>query len=525
MLVKVVEADKKLEEKKAAIKAAKVAIENAQKAILEARAKIAELDSTEEAAIKAQNDIIIAQEKIIDEKNKLLKEAKTNEDGTITPSLYDQGIDAKQELDAAVELLMVEMEDLYSIYNDLYKTTSILSLEANTLTTEEFNKLGKIEGNLDSDVAFVTDLYNSIVEKIGRLEATKGLSQTEKDLIDSYLGLTWEENEERNYSSKLAIPEEWADLEKNQLLRAYQYRIEKLIEADAVAFLVNMMSIKFTYEDLEGTTAEELKQEVAEEIKEDLEEYILENRNTVRTKIVMETLELNSIQDLYAEDGELERRIIDYFNHFVDAVVYDSIVKEGFYANTDRNYSNNDYANYDDYVNYNQYAYTQLLGLAGKYATLTAEEIKAYVILPALRNINLEDNALESLEGIEKLPKLETLNAAHNQIFEFVTINGGNEETTGNVSGESFASNIRVIDLNYNFIDDLKPFESLKNLEELYVAKNRLSGEFKLDISKLKKLKIADFSYNKYSDIGKLIAQFRLAAASTPDPEDPSKKK
>ena len=145
-------------------------------------------------------------------------------------------------------------------------------------------------------------------------------------------------------------------------------------------------------------------------------------------------------------------------------------------------------------------AISYLVSASGKFVSLTEEEIKAYVQLPKLKVVNITNNIIETLEGIEELENLKELYAGENEISDL-----------SNVKWENMKK-LEILDLHFNMISDIQPLEVITSLEKLNVSNNLLSGKFKFNIIGLPKIYSLDFSNNQYTDIDNIIKQFEWIA-------------
>jgi len=137
--------------------------------------------------------------------------------------------------------------------------------------------------------------------------------------------------------------------------------------------------------------------------------------------------------------------------------------------------------------------------LAGKLVNASAD-IPNYITLPALQKLNMEDNRLRNLAGIDVLIELKELNAWKNLVNDI-----------SNVDWTQFKK-LKVLNLGFNQISNIKPLEVLHNLEQLVLSYNLLSGRFDFNLINMRNLVWADFSHNQYYDIGYVNDQYILKA-------------
>lgn len=404
-----------------------------------------------EKAITELNDpvTIAAQQLIILNETRKLT-GYTDDKGNWVPGLEEQRVEVVVKADEQFVKLQGQLDALYEIYNNEYKATTILTLELNNLTVEQFNSLTFDEAKR---------LFNDQLSRIAALEANKGLSDIDllgiQRLVIGFEVPTSDENGEiknpvSTYLSNLAQ-------ENKDIWTASQYRnyIKKFMDLDVNLKLLNYIAIYLKYNpDTEVEEIEELYEEY-------IEEFIIDTED----KKIGESL--NEIFDL---DEVLE------YVEIVNLPVYTIEPAET-----------------DDEV-----AVSYILGLSGKFVALTDEEIKAYITLPDLKKVNITNNLIESLDGLEILTELKELYAGENELI-----------TIDNVDWSKMP-NMKILDLHFNFISDIQKLINLKKLKELNVSNNLLSGKFEFKLVALEKLEVADFSKNQYTDISDIISQYEF---------------
>lgn len=165
-------------------------------------------------------------------------------------------------------------------------------------------------------------------------------------------------------------------------------------------------------------------------------------------------------------------------------------------------------------ANYSNYTKTCMCGIidtdstneieeiiSGKYANCS-DLVSTFIRLPRLKKLNMQNNSVESLEGIENLPELESLNMYQNLL--------------GDITNVDWSVFTKMTDLNlgYNQLKNVNCLEVIKTLENLNLSKNLLSGSFNFSLVGMTNLKSADFSNNQISDIAYFTNQFKFKAKS-----------
>ena len=137
--------------------------------------------------------------------------------------------------------------------------------------------------------------------------------------------------------------------------------------------------------------------------------------------------------------------------------------------------------------------------VSGKYAN--AEDMVSLLVkIPRLKNLNLEDNSIESIDGIEALEELETLNLYKNLLDDITTVDW------------SVFTKLTILNLGYNQLSDVNCLDVLSSLEILDVTRNLISGSFSFYLVGMTNLVCADFSYNQISDIAYYTNQYKFYA-------------
>ena len=152
---------------------------------------------------------------------------------------------------------------------------------------------------------------------------------------------------------------------------------------------------------------------------------------------------------------------------------------------------------------------TYKIKLAHRQSIISEDDIQTYITLPRIQKLDLADNKVGTLKGLEVLTELKELNAWKNLINDITT----------DMNWEAF-DKIKVLNLGYNQISDIEVLEKLITLTDLDVSYNLLSGSFNFNLLNMKKLKSANFSHNQYNDIDYVNDQFILKALGYDEDDD-----
>lgn len=119
--------------------------------------------------------------------------------------------------------------------------------------------------------------------------------------------------------------------------------------------------------------------------------------------------------------------------------------------------------------------------------------------LGSITELEIINEDISSLEGLQYLIGLKDLNLASNQISDLTPL--------------SSLTNLESLDLRVNDIDDIDPLGTLVNLEELVISHNHID-----DITSLKKLKNLVKLYMSYNDIEDISPLSNLENLKIVDP-------
>ncbi|GKY99910.1 hypothetical protein MPSEU_000944600 [Mayamaea pseudoterrestris] len=106
-----------------------------------------------------------------------------------------------------------------------------------------------------------------------------------------------------------------------------------------------------------------------------------------------------------------------------------------------------------------------IVGTAGQKITHIGSDFYKQVS-PQLTSLVLRSHLIKRMEGLEGLAHLNVLELYDNQVQALECLNNGADGAPGR--------NLRVLDISYNSIRDLAPVEFCPNLQELYIANNKL---------------------------------------------------
>ncbi|KAL3423459.1 Protein phosphatase 1 regulatory subunit SDS22 [Phlyctema vagabunda] len=135
------------------------------------------------------------------------------------------------------------------------------------------------------------------------------------------------------------------------------------------------------------------------------------------------------------------------------------------------------------------------------------KHIKKVNHLVELKNLYFVQNKITTIENLEGLEKLRMLELAANRIREMQNLEslkaleelwlGKNKITE--IKGISALSNLKILSIQSNRIRDITGLESLENLEELYISHNALSSL--AGLGGIKKLRVMDISNNQIASL------------------------
>jgi hypothetical protein len=347
------------------------------------------------------------------------------------------------------------LQKLYKIYEKEYKLTSLLPYEINVLSSEVLNK---------ADLETIKSYVTSIIDRVSSLEKSESLTSYEQDAISKIWGITLTETVEgeeikienpisKYFETELSIIESSVESQWTQyynILNTFKY-------LDVIDQAYNYCLI----EKMNTDTSDCQVDNALEEIKDYLE------------KKDFDTTWVDTVIAIKADSSSAE----------LPSSVLKSLIKsmecEGSYTT-------------DNDTEYQ---------LAGKLIS-SASDIENYVTLPRIQTLNVKDNQISDIAGLESLSELRELNAYKNVLGSIKDIDW------------STFTHLKTLNLGYNQLSDVKCLEEITTLESLNLSRNLLSGNFDFYLVGLKNLKEADFSYNQYTNIAYLLSQYTFIAKS-----------
>lgn len=428
-------------------------LEDIEKQIEDINSQIAQLDSTASDYDKKVNDLL----------NKLNDEDE---------GLLIKKSDVTKELSTYRKLVNEGLTKLYSIYKDEYKLTTLLPLSVYDLSADDISDL-----SLES----VKSLSEEIMTKVSTLESNNGLLSHEKEIIIKAFSIpvtkmVEEQDADGNVTEK--------EVEIEQPITEYFETIRKRTDYNTISDYKTFIK-GFKYIDLVTTAMNYCLIERMNNVNdaeddtycffmeglEELESFYTENAmdTTMLTKLI-KTLNGETIY-IPASEQTIITALIDIYNQLEDDC-------QGDY----------------------QYSEEIEEQLAVKLSNVTNDELVKFIVLPRIKYLNIEDNKLESLSGIEELKNLLGLYAFKNILGSIDDVNW------------SEMTSLKELDLGYNQLSNVKPLEVLTGLTSLKLSRNLLSGNFDFYLAGMKDLKTVDFSYNQYSNIAYLVTQYRFIA-------------
>ncbi|KAH9906290.1 protein phosphatases PP1 regulatory subunit sds22 [Xylariomycetidae sp. FL2044] len=129
---------------------------------------------------------------------------------------------------------------------------------------------------------------------------------------------------------------------------------------------------------------------------------------------------------------------------------------------------------------------------------------------PTLQELDLYDNLISHVRGLEDLTKLTSLDLSFNKIKHIKHIDHLTELTDlffvsnkiSSIDGLDTLTNLRQLELGSNRIREIRNLDALKNLEELWLAKNKIT-ELK-GLGGLPKLRLLSIQSNRIKDLSPL---------------------
>lgn len=517
-------------------KASQQGIESNIKSIKDANTQIinllkaaAELDSTKDSYatdIKSKADSILEILKTI--------YGYTNNDGDYVKGYVDNIEDNLRDTEEGTGLyydisdMYLYLGQLYALYNNEYKLTTLLSDNLNYQTYEEYETYQEtIKASTESAKTLLTEQ----ISYLKTLENNNGLSDLDKALFTAEFGIDFT-------TDKTDTPlGDYFDnyLEKTALNRVQVVELlDTFREIGIYSEMANYCLIKRMNEDTAENYCYE-KEYLESRITEFGYEDIPSTLETDLLNAIEEEVSYSDLYDVYEEYTELqyeyadEEGNIDVINTCkgaykeVDEIIYDTTnyTSDELIALALEESSNgvesqvqevldelgtsasqiikvvNLYEYEDEYIGEaNELViYNQMVSLANK---LLNGNIDRYVTLPRLKKLDISYNAdLDNLEGITTLTSLSDLNAAYCYIADITNIDWAS------------MTHLRRLNLAYNYISDISALTELTNLKYLNLSNNLIAGNLEISEQQyeklFKKLEELDLSGNQITDITSLL--------------------
>ena len=404
--------------------------------------------------------------------------------------------------------------NLYTIYNNEYKLTTLLIPTLNYQTNEEYKAYKEIKTTEQARAVLVEQ-----INFIKTLESKNALSDLDKKLLKgvfSGLELTGTESTTpiSDFFDKYL---EDTPLNRTQIQDLYN----KFIEMNLYSEMANYCLIKrmneetqdqYCYQEeyLENRIKEfgyegiptELEEKVLNDIKGDetytstlydaYEKYQKTNKTYGGTTVYtckgpykeVEKLSCNITEDQTLINAANKEQVKSALKKALGEMQIPNKIdfKEAI--------KDNNVGDTDELILYNQ-----LISLASK---LLSGDVDRYVKLPRLKVLDISYNAeLDNIDRISQLKSLVDLNASYCYI--------------ANVSDIDWASmtKLRKLNLAYNYISDISALTTLPNLTDLNLSNNLIAGELQIDLNGcqelFKHLKDFDLSGNQITDISNII--------------------
>ena len=465
---------------------------NKEKEEAELLAKYKEALST----LKANREALITAEKAVEELDEKIKEVRKQ-----IGELDETATDYETKVNALLELLnntktgyivlkaeetrKVEMytklvyeglNELYSIYENEYRLTTLLPVDVYDLSAQELAL-----ANYDQAKAYA----NSIIEKVSRLEQNGALTANETELLLYVFQIPTEteveqEDAEGNKTTTVVEIEnpiseylkEFQAFEHYNSISDYKNLIESFKYIDVVTTAMNYCLIERMNN--VGTT-----ECLFEEALTELYDFCLEYG--------IDTSYINLVQVWYYEKANTETENVEPLGTALDdGIVHPSEAINGYLL-----------LSCDG-----EYVVDRGLEkrLAGHFTNTTDEELAKFIVLPRIKYLNLTDNKIETIAGIEELDNLLGLYMYKNLLGDINDVDW------------TKLTSLMYLNLGYNQLSDVKALEVLRNLRTLNVSTNLLSGNFDFFLAGMEYLENVDFSRNQYSNISYLVSQYTFIA-------------
>lgn len=266
---------------------------------------------------------------------------------------------AQAKVDKLLPKVNTKVKEIYTIYNDAYKVTSLITPSLKNMTDEEYQKLSLEQAK---------SLLQEQITKMTSIE--KYFTKEEKAYLTAGYGLDFSD-ETKNpvaeyFTERLKEIEEQLD---GPSVDAYKEELKKLRDFDAFVNVSNSCLMRCIAED--GATG----CMVSSSITSDIELKTIDGEN------------VDSITMLEAQKDDHEK----------ECPYRTKVPMEEYPEN--------------------------IIAMAGRIAKATDADISAYVILPRLYNLNMSENLIENIDEISVMKELRTLKMANNEISNINNVN------------------------------------------------------------------------------------------------------
>lgn len=423
------------------------------------------------------------------------------------------------------------LKQLYVLYNDEYKLTSLLVPSINYRTTTEFEEYDK---KISESAESAKSLVEEEVNFLKTLETEKGLSDLDKELLGKAFGIDFS-----NEKVKAPLGEFFDKyLKENALSRTQSVRLINIFrEINLYSEMANYCLIKRMNEDTASSYCYEeeylenrIKELEIEDLPREIEEKILEKikNNIKESDTLYGTYEkytekeysygLEKVNTCKGEYKELSSIAVST-TKCEKAELISAAIEASKSGQSNANKTSNlnsvlgkigNRANsiiktidlYEKIKNNTLSGEKNQLFLSNQMSSLTSKllngDIDRYVKLPKLKELNVSYNAdLEDIDRISELKSLYNLNASYCYIEDIANINWADMPSLKNLS------------LAYNYISNITSITNLANLKSLDLSNNLISGKLNISeeqyIKLFKKMENFNLSGNKITDIESLL--------------------
>ena len=460
--------------------------EKYQKALTKLQENVANYDEQQRIIKEADENI----KRVTQEENEATDASVKASKLTEKQGYLDQKAKAEELAKKYLELMNKYSEKLYKIYKNEHRLVSLLPLQVNYLSYSELFK---------ADLNTAKQYASSIMERVSALEKGYALTVYENFAITKFMkawgeanGLSFEtekteyvakageeEPEEVQVPIEFPISEFFEKINQDETLDLEDWEqfiyIYKAI--DTLSQIEQYTIIRRTFDKNTEDNAAKALEEIKEFLKEqDLDTYFYE--------LVKYESNVTDKETVLSEKGKTGN----------EAFVFDNTKTDGGFFQVRVGLGKSEYSGTVGETS------SVVLALSHRQNAITSEDIENYIVLPRIQCLDISNNNIETLEGLDTLTRLKALYSYKNEVNDISNVNWSGLIT------------LRILDLGYNQISDIEPLEVLLKMEELYLSHNLLSGAFTFNLQNMEYLRVADFSYNQLSDIQYVNNQFILKA-------------